>query len=772
MAAKRERQLQSQLQHQASHSSAAAGTTASAAMAISNETVAVTHTETAVDASSTLDFVPPKDRSQLANLRVIRRNLIYVVGLPPSIANEEMLRRPEYFGQYGKLAKVVFNRSQITPGDGGDPRRASSSAYITFQYKEDTLACILALDGFYIDNRTIRASYGTSKYCSAFIKHVRCSNPECTYLHEMGAAEDTFTKQEIQAGYVTSGRDVLARQQQILQEQMKQQSAGVNSGQQPPRKRVGGGGPSGTGKASANPIFPPPEYDEPMKPPPPSLPSAVAILKASSIGNPLPSSTMQSSFMNAGNIPAKLGRASSVGIPGSNPVVGAASQARKPLATAPGPAAVTTTAASVVASGRVASKDAVDSASVHSTLTALTPLKRSSTKGAPVGAVANAKLPAVAMDERAPAVRNGKKQNGTGRAVAPPTGKFPNASIDSTTPTSLSSLEDSSDIIQSNAIGGDIIGVPLRTTMGGPVIGPPAIARSNVSNLAELGGTPIAIPGVGVPSNRDSEASASSVFGGSSLLGGSLLGPSTTNGFSSSAIRTDIGLGVAPPHGVNSNSGVIGSHISNQYGNSSSALASILGINLPTGSGSLQETSNLWAPAQHQGPSPLSMLNESSMQDSPYYPQQGAMGMQVRTVGPPHSSSRSSQIVGAPIRSSGGAGVVGPGAIGGFGSSSNAGGGGSQSDIALLQSLLPGVHITSDRSSSAPGWGALSNGHMQGGSSVGSNAGIIGGGNWLGTGESSSLKFSSSSGRMASGVNSVGQDRTQQQSSNKGSGIW
>ena len=36
----------------------------------------------------------------------------------------------------------------------------------------------------------------------------------------MGAVEDTFTKQEIQAGYVTSGRDVLARQQQIVQQEV------------------------------------------------------------------------------------------------------------------------------------------------------------------------------------------------------------------------------------------------------------------------------------------------------------------------------------------------------------------------------------------------------------------------------------------------------------------------------------------------------------------------------------------------------------------------
>jgi CCR4-NOT transcription complex subunit 4 len=74
----------------------------------------------------------PKDRTQLANMRVIRRNLVYGVGLPPPIASEDTLRKAEYFGQYGKISKIVLNRSQTT---GGDLRRASASAYVTFLHK-------------------------------------------------------------------------------------------------------------------------------------------------------------------------------------------------------------------------------------------------------------------------------------------------------------------------------------------------------------------------------------------------------------------------------------------------------------------------------------------------------------------------------------------------------------------------------------------------------------------------------------------------------------
>ena len=75
----------------------------------------------------------PKDRTQLSNMRVIRRNLVYAVGLPPNIANEDQLRKADYFGQYGKIAKIVLNRSQVTAS--GETRRGTASAYVTFVHK-------------------------------------------------------------------------------------------------------------------------------------------------------------------------------------------------------------------------------------------------------------------------------------------------------------------------------------------------------------------------------------------------------------------------------------------------------------------------------------------------------------------------------------------------------------------------------------------------------------------------------------------------------------
>jgi len=54
-------------------------------------------------------------RRELANMRVVQRNLVYLVGLAPSIAKEETLRSNSFFGQYGKIVKVAVARGD----DGG-----------------------------------------------------------------------------------------------------------------------------------------------------------------------------------------------------------------------------------------------------------------------------------------------------------------------------------------------------------------------------------------------------------------------------------------------------------------------------------------------------------------------------------------------------------------------------------------------------------------------------------------------------------------------------
>ncbi|KAK8288130.1 hypothetical protein V6Z12_D07G105200 [Gossypium hirsutum] len=138
-------------------------------------------------------------RKQLSSVRVIQRNLVYIVGLPLNLADEDLLQRRDYFGQYGKVLKVSMSRTaagviQQFPNN-------TCSVYITYSKEEEAVRCIQSVHGFVLDGRPLKACFGTTKYCHAWLRNVPCSNPDCLYLHEIGSQEDSFTKDEIISAY-------------------------------------------------------------------------------------------------------------------------------------------------------------------------------------------------------------------------------------------------------------------------------------------------------------------------------------------------------------------------------------------------------------------------------------------------------------------------------------------------------------------------------------------------------------------------------------------
>ncbi|XP_011627452.1 uncharacterized protein LOC18423670 isoform X1 [Amborella trichopoda] len=133
-------------------------------------------------------------RKHLSNVRVIQRNLVYIVGVPNNLADEEILERKEYFGQYGKVLKVSITR----PAGGSQySLNNTCSVYITYAKEEEAVRCIQAVHGFILDGKPLKACYGTTKYCHAWLRNMPCNNPDCLYLHDIGTQEDSFTKDEM-----------------------------------------------------------------------------------------------------------------------------------------------------------------------------------------------------------------------------------------------------------------------------------------------------------------------------------------------------------------------------------------------------------------------------------------------------------------------------------------------------------------------------------------------------------------------------------------------
>jgi CCR4-NOT transcription complex subunit 4 len=137
------------------------------------------------------------NRIHLAGLRVLQKNLVYVVGLSPGMPEQEILstlRGDRYFGQYGKILKIVVSNKETNESG---PNSQSLGVYVTFTRNEDAARCIAAVNGSLNGGRILRAQLGTTKYCSAYLRYETCTNKNCMFLHEPGDNNDSYSRQDL-----------------------------------------------------------------------------------------------------------------------------------------------------------------------------------------------------------------------------------------------------------------------------------------------------------------------------------------------------------------------------------------------------------------------------------------------------------------------------------------------------------------------------------------------------------------------------------------------
>ena len=55
-------------------------------------------------------------RRKIANsdTRVVQTNLVFVSGLSPRVAHSDLLKRPDYFGKFGKVRRVIINHGSCS----------------------------------------------------------------------------------------------------------------------------------------------------------------------------------------------------------------------------------------------------------------------------------------------------------------------------------------------------------------------------------------------------------------------------------------------------------------------------------------------------------------------------------------------------------------------------------------------------------------------------------------------------------------------------------
>lgn len=151
---------------------------------------------TQTDSVKSLDFTNSKLQS--SNIRVICKNILYLIGIPYEIANEDTLIRKEYLGQYGSIQKIIINKNGYLKNESNYP---TYSSYVTYSSQIEASLALLALNNSNHFNHKLNACYGTNKYCNSFLKGVECINKECYYLHEIADKNDIINKNESQTKF-------------------------------------------------------------------------------------------------------------------------------------------------------------------------------------------------------------------------------------------------------------------------------------------------------------------------------------------------------------------------------------------------------------------------------------------------------------------------------------------------------------------------------------------------------------------------------------------
>ena len=147
---------------------------------------------------------------ELADARIITKNLVYIIGLSSSLADKIKLNKYEYLGQYGTIIKTVVNKNKAY--NKNNIYGPSYSAYVTYSKPSEASIAILSLDNTKIDNHVIRASFGTTKYCSYYLKGIECNNKDCLFLHKKAEENDI-----IKRGDLTSNKIIFAKQHEYAE---------------------------------------------------------------------------------------------------------------------------------------------------------------------------------------------------------------------------------------------------------------------------------------------------------------------------------------------------------------------------------------------------------------------------------------------------------------------------------------------------------------------------------------------------------------------------
>eukprot|EP00871_Galdieria_phlegrea_P004894 jgi/Galph1/5405/GphlegSOOS_G4087.1 len=142
------------------------------------------------------------DGTNWRNMRIIQRNLIRILGLPPSLSRTDIIKREDMFGGFGKLTRILVDRGRwwIEQSSGSSGGVHNTVVYLLFDNSLNALKAVKSINNQLFHGSKIEAAVATTKYCNAFLEAGKpqwCSNPYCLYRHEAADPADILSVEEM-----------------------------------------------------------------------------------------------------------------------------------------------------------------------------------------------------------------------------------------------------------------------------------------------------------------------------------------------------------------------------------------------------------------------------------------------------------------------------------------------------------------------------------------------------------------------------------------------
>lgn len=115
-----------------------------------------------------------------------------MIGIPIELASKDILTQKALFGQYGEILSINFGKVQNSFNKCQSGQ--TTTCHLVYKTVEDATTAVCALDGFVINGKCLKASFGLTRYCRNYLQDLPCNLSKCNFIHSIVDHNFSFDK--------------------------------------------------------------------------------------------------------------------------------------------------------------------------------------------------------------------------------------------------------------------------------------------------------------------------------------------------------------------------------------------------------------------------------------------------------------------------------------------------------------------------------------------------------------------------------------------------